>query len=290
MKSIKITLTIFFFSSFFLSCVCEDEPMTPSYGPQEAYDWDERYEEMPTSDSQLHLYLPVDNDTTLTPLILILPGGCYHHYATSNEGTNWVPFILKLGFAAAVLEYNLPWGNPDIPINHVNKVINYLKNTPEFNINSERIGIMGFSAGGHLASLIATQPNKSNRPSFQVLFYPVISMEDKYTNTNIHNDCRELLLGSSPSNSIKEKYSSNLNVDPATPPAFIAVGDKDNTISIANSYSYVEALTKNEVDNTLIIAPNGDHGYMEWVNLTPIRQTLREWLTKQISQDTSPAI
>lgn len=289
MKSLKAILSLFLFSLFLQSCVCEEDPAVPSYGPPEAYDWNERYEETPTSDSQLHLYLPENISTTPTPLILILPGGCYHHYATKYEGTNWVPFILKLGFAAAVLEYNLPWGNPDIPVNHVNKVISYLKDTPDFHIDAEHIGIMGFSAGGHLASFIATQANKNNRPSFQVLFYPVISMEDQYAKTTIHRECREYLLGQSSSNSIKDKYSSNRNVDSDTPPAFIAVGDNDNTISINNSYSYAEALAENNIDHVLFIAPNGDHGYINWVNLTPIRQALREWLTKQIPQDTNPA-
>lgn len=289
MKSIKPILSLLFISLFSFSCVCEGEPEAPSYGPPEEYDWDERYEETPTSDSQLHLYLPENTSATQTPLILILPGGSYHHHATTYEGTNWVPFILKLGYAAAVLEYDLPWGNPNLPINHVNKVISYLKDTPEFHIDAEHIGIMGFSAGGHLASFIATQANKSNRPAFQVLFYPVISMEDQYTKTTIHRECREYLLGQS-SNSIKDKYSSNRNVDSDTPPAFIAVGNSDNTISIDNSYSYVNALNRQNIENTLIIAPNGDHGYMNWVNLTPIRQALREWLTKQIPQDTDTTI
>ncbi len=288
MKSIKPILSLLFISLFSFSCVCEGEPEAPSYGPPEEYDWDERYEETPTSDSQLHLYLPENTSATPTPLILILPGGCYHNYETDYEGTNWVPFILKLGYAAAILEYDLPWGNPNLPIDHINKVINYLKGTPDFHIDAEHIGIMGFSAGGHLASLISTQTIKENRPAFQILFYPVISMEDKYTQTNAHKECREYLLGPSLSNSLKEKYSSNRNVDSDTPPAFIAVGNRDNTISIDNSYSYVNALNKQNIENTLIVAPNGGHGYITWANLTPIRKTLREWLIERLPPINAP--
>ena len=149
---------------------------------------------------------------------------------------------------------------------------------------------MGFSAGGHLASLISTQTDKDSRPAFQVLFYPITSMEDKHTNTFTHKVCRENLLGTSPSSSLKAKYSSYLNIDPNTPPAFIAVGNKDNTVSVENSYAYIDALNQNNIKNTIIIAPKGDHGYIEWSNLTNVRQTLRKWLTDQLSPEENQTI
>ena len=289
MKPLKTTLTVLLLSLLSQACVYEDEFET-SHGSSEKYDWNERYEKTPTPDSKLHLYLPTTPNAAPSPLILILPGGCYAYHAKDYEGTNWVPFVLKSGYAAAVLEYDLPWGNPDSPIDHVNRTISYLKNTSELNIDPEHIGIMGFSAGGHLATLISTQTDKDSRPAFQVLFYPITSMEDKHTNTFTHKVCRENLLGTSPSSSLKAKYSSYLNIDPNTPPAFIAVGNKDNTVSVENSYAYIDALNQNNIKNTIIIAPKGDHGYIEWSNLTNVRQTLRKWLTDQLSPEENQTI
>ena len=283
MKPIEKRICFLFFLLILSSCVCENEPEISVYDTPEEYDWAERYEETPTSDNQLHLFLPAHTSEASLPLILILPGGCYWENTTVEEGINWVPYILKLGYAAAVLEYNFPYGNPEIPIAHVNRTIRYLKSTPEFNINPDNIGIMGFSAGGHLASLISTQAAIECRPSFQILFYPPISMEDKYANTDTHKLCRDNLMGTNAASSLKESYSSNLHIDDNTPPAFIAAGDSDKKISIENAYIYVKELNDHNIRNTFMIAPKGGHGYLTWTNLTNIRQTLREWLTDQLS-------
>lgn len=243
----------------------------------------DKYEEVPTPDKKLHLYMPKERGSEPMPLIIILPGGGYSVH-TPNESYNWVPLCLDAGFAAAVLEYDLPNGEPERTVSHVNRSISYLKSAASLNIDPHSVGVWGFSAGAHLASLVATQADADCRPAFQVLFYPVISMEDDHASTAVHRSTRTNLLGENPPESKKREYSSQLRVDRLTPEAFIAVGDADVVIAPANSSLYAEALDKNDVANVVMIAPGGSHGTGGWSNLDHILQTLQSWLHQRIAK------
>lgn len=126
---------------------------------------------------------------------------------------------------------------------------------PELGV--EKIGIMGSSAGGHLASTAATHFDSETRPDFQILFYPVVTMDKKLT----HGGSRDNLLGKNPSAELVEKYSNEKQVTPQTPPAFIMHSSDDKVVPVENSVNYYLALVKNNVPASLHIYPIGGHGW-----------------------------
>ena len=166
--------------------------------------------------------------------------------------------MLDLGFTIGVLTYNLPHGNPEVPLNDGRAALKYLRdNAEELRINPHRIGVMGFSAGGHLASTIATHLTGSELPAFQILFYPVITMDSRYT----HESSRENLLGSNPSSELVDLYSNELQVTSETPPCYLCWATNDNTVKPINSTKYRSALKKAEVDVTAKTFSSGGHGF-----------------------------
>ncbi len=190
--------------------------------------------------------------------VIICPGGGYAYIAGGYEGSDWAPFYLDLGFTVAVLTYNLPHGNPEVPLNDGRAALKYLRdNAEELRINPNRIGVMGFSAGGHLASTIATHLTSTELPAFQILFYPVITMDSRYT----HAGSRENLLGSNPSRELVDLYSNELHVTSETPPCYLCWATNDNTVKPINSSKYRSALKTAGVDVTVKTFSSGGHGF-----------------------------
>lgn len=125
--------------------------------------------------------------------MVICPGGGYQHLAMNHEGYDWAPFFNNMGIAAIVLKYRMPHGEKDVPISDAEEAIRLVRrNAANWNINPDDVGIMGSSAGGHLASTVATHAAKDARPDFQILFYPVITMMPDITHKGSHDN----LLGS----------------------------------------------------------------------------------------------
>ena len=190
--------------------------------------------------------------------VVACPGGGYSHLAQNHEGYFWAPFFNNLGFAYAVVEYSLPKGNKQIPMNDIKEAFKILKDSAEnWNIKTDKIGIMGSSAGGHLASTMATHPDEECRPAFQILFYPVISLEEDLT----HKGTRKEFLGENPSEKEVREWSNNNNVTASTPPAFIALSSDDKAVNPINSTLYYNALVENSVPAALFIYPEGGHGW-----------------------------
>lgn len=164
--------------------------------------------------------------------VVICPGGGYTHLATGHEGYQWAPFFNELGYAAIVLEYTFPKGDRTLPMSDVEECFKVVADSASvWNISADKIGIMGSSAGGHLASTIATHPAKSCRPAFQILFYPVISLEKGVT----HNGTADGFLGQDAPDSLRREWSNQYNVTAQTPPAFIVLSGDDTTVPPANS-------------------------------------------------------
>lgn len=190
--------------------------------------------------------------------VILIPGGGYAYVAGSYEGSDWAPFYNELGFTAALLTYNLPNGNPEVPLNDGRAALQYLRdNAADLQIRPNLIGVMGFSAGGHLASTIATHLTGSELPAFQVLFYPVISMDSRYT----HAGSRENLLGENPSDELVTLYSNELQVTAETPVAYLCWATNDNTVRPINSTRYKSALKGVGVDVTSKTFSSGGHGF-----------------------------
>ena len=190
--------------------------------------------------------------------VVALPGGGYGGLVFRQGGYDWAPFFNERGIAYIVLHYQLPAGKAERPVNEVKRTFELVRtHASDWNINPENVGIMGFSAGGHLAALAATRPELGICPDFQILLYPVITMEESYTDIG----SRQRLLGDSPSAATVEQYSCEKNVPSGTPPAIILLSSADGVVSPMNAILYYQALLERHVEVTLHAFPSAWHGW-----------------------------
>ena len=215
--------------------------------------------------AELTVYLP-DAKKATGRAVVCCPGGGYTHLAMDHEGHQWATFFNNQGIALIVLKYRMPHGNPQIPISDAEEAMKIVRmNAVEWHIDRNNIGIMGFSAGGHLASTIATHSKGEAAPDFQILFYPVITMDLGYTHKGSHDN----LLGTMAESKKEQKemrrlefeYSNDLQVNRTTPRAFIALSDDDKAVPAANGFNYYQQLYKHDVPASLHIYPTGGHGW-----------------------------
>lgn len=205
--------------------------------------------------------------------VIIVPGGGYSVVVYNGEGVSTAKALADKGIAAFVLKYRLP--NDAImvdkkigPLQDAQQAIKLVRdNADKWGLDRNKIGIMGFSAGGHLASTAAThfeksyidnKENTSLRPDFQILVYPVISM----TNALTHGGSRDNLLGKNPSNDDIDLFSNELQVKSNTPPAYLTHSADDTTVDVDNSIQYFEKLRHNKVEVEMHIYPKGGHGFI----------------------------
>ena len=187
--------------------------------------------------------------------IVACPGGGYAGIATTHEGHDMATWFNTQGITYAVLHYRMPYGKHEIPLSDAHQAIRYMrKNAEKWGI--EQLGIMGSSAGGHLASTAATHFDAETRPDFQILFYPVVTMTD-YT----HQGSKDNLLGKNPSDELVKLYSNELQVTEQTPPAFIMHSSNDDAVPVLNSINYYLALCKHGVWSSMHLYPIGGHGW-----------------------------
>ncbi len=210
-----------------------------------------------TDTAKVRVYLPNKEEAT-GRAVVICPGGGYSHLSMENEGYDWGAFFNNMGIAAIVLKYRLPHGNGEIPVSDAEEAIRLVRrNAANWNINANDVGIMGFSAGGHLASTVATHAAKEVRPDFQILFYPVITMMQDLTHRGSHDN----FLGKNAKKKDERLYSSDMQVSRLTPRAFIALSDDDHAVLPANGVNYYVELYRNDVPATLHVYPSGGHGW-----------------------------
>lgn len=187
--------------------------------------------------------------------IVACPGGGYAGIAVTHEGHDMAAWFNTQGITYAVLHYRMPYGKHEIPLSDVHQSIRYLrKNANQWGIKT--LGVMGFSAGGHLASTAATHFTTDTRPDFQVLFYPVVTMGE-----NTHQGSKDNLLGKNPSDELVRLYSNELQVNAQTPQAFILHSSDDNGVPVSNSVNYYTNLVKHGVPVTMHLYPIGGHGW-----------------------------
>ncbi len=225
--------------------------------------------------------------------VIICPGGGYGALAFSHEGIDVAKRFNAIGVTAFVFKYRLPSDQIMVdkaygPLQDAEQAI-YLvrKYAKKYGIKKNRVGILGFSAGGHFAStLIAhysnlkiSNPEKiSLRPDFGALIYPVISFEE-----SVHTGTMKNLLGSAPADSLKHYFSANKNINKRTPPAFFVHAKDDATVPYANSILMSDALKAEGIDTEVYLYEKGGHGFglinktsdVDWFNL------LAAWLKKE---------
>lgn len=202
--------------------------------------------------------------------IIVLPGGGYRALSDVKEGSAVAEYLNSIGVSAFVLKYRLgpKYGQPNQLLDATRAMRMVRSQTAGWGIDANRIGILGFSAGGHLASTMATHfdsgnPNAteelekvSSRPDIQILIYPVITMGE-FT----HKGSKLNLLGENPSDELIKKYSNELQITKETPPAFIVQGVDDKTVPMENSILYIQSLRKNGVPFEFHLYEHGPHGF-----------------------------
>jgi acetyl esterase/lipase len=207
--------------------------------------------------------------------VVICPGGGYWGLAWDLEGTDIASYLNSIGVAAIVLKYRLPvYGNTvephKAPLMDAQRAMRLVRfNSVKWNINPGKIGIMGFSAGGHLASTLGTHFDYGNktsedsveriscRPDFMILMYPVISFVDADT----HTGSRDALLGENPGKDLLTYYSNELQVHEDTPPAFFVHADNDTGVPVENTLLMYKALRAKKIPAELHILSEGEHGF-----------------------------
>ena len=217
-------------------------------------------------------YYPVPAANASVPAIVVCPGGGYGRLAIDLEGWDVAAWLNRQGIAAFILTYRLPSNeimeDKSIgPLQDVQQAIRIVRRrAAEWKIDPHKIGVMGFSAGGHLAATASTlyeekvypvSDTTSARPDFSVLVYPVISMESGIT----HGGSRDNLIGPDPTAEQARKFSADERVNKETPPAFIVHAADDKTVPPENSINYMQALRKVGVPCELHIYESGGHGF-----------------------------
>ena len=211
--------------------------------------------------------------------IIMCPGGGYSRLAMNHEGHDMAPWLNTQGITYAVLKYRMPNGHHEVPLSDAEQAIRLLReHAAEWGVNPQRVGIMGASAGGHLAASLATlYSSDKTRPDFQILFYPVISMQKGVT----HGGSRKNLIGENPSQELEQKYSLERQVSPRTPQAFIMLSSDDDVVPPINGIGYFLALRDHKVPASLHAYPTGGHGWGFRDSFTYKRQwteELEKWL------------
>jgi acetyl esterase/lipase len=204
--------------------------------------------------------------------VIICPGGGYRHLSIYKEGQKIAEWFNSLGVTAFVLKSRLPndliMKNKSIgPLQDAQEAIRIVRrNAEKWKIDTNKIGIIGFSAGGHLAATLSTQfdekvyqvaDNISARPNFSILMYPVISMQDEIA----HKGSKKYLLGENANSDLVEKYSMDKQVNNNTPKTFIAHATDDKSVPVENSINYYLALKQHQVPVEMHIYENGGHGF-----------------------------
>lgn len=240
------------------------------------------------------VYLPAKRIAT-GQAVVICPGGGYGMLAYDWEGSDIAKWFNSKGIAAVVLKYRLPNSKSNItphltPLMDAQRAIRMTRhNADKWNIKKDKVGIMGFSAGGHLASTAGTHFDEgksdatdsierySSRPDFMILIYPVISM----TKPIMHSGSRDNLIGKTPTEDLAKFYSNELQVTKNTPPTFLVHSTDDKAVPVENSLLFYQALKDNNVPAEMHIYPYGGHGFALAVGkgyLATWTERLADWI------------
>ncbi len=238
------------------------EPMTVPLWPDKAPNGDGSFE---SSAAKMTVHLPKNPGGSA---VVICPGGGYGGLVTGGEGHEIARWLNRHGIAGIVLEYRLPAGRSFVPLLDAQRAIRIVRaNADAWRINSRQVGIMGFSAGGHLASTAATHFDEGNaaandllertscRPDFAVLVYPVVTMGE-----STHGGSRVNLLGADPSPEMIELFSNEKQVSEKTPPMFLAHAVDDEPVPCINSQQLFDALKSAKIPARYLELPSGGHG------------------------------
>lgn len=211
--------------------------------------------------ARMWLYTPSEGTRPNGQAVIVCPGGSYHHLGIFHEGHDVAKYLASQGFSAYVLRYSTSlhrYHYPTMMEDIVWAMEQAIERAPVWAYSAREIGVMGFSAGGHLVGWMGTYyPYPDVRPSFVAMIYPVISMQDSLA----HEYSRKNLLGKKPDEQLLENMSLERHVDATMPPVFLLACDDDPVIKVQNSVIYEQSLTAAGVPHTFEHYPIGGHGF-----------------------------
>jgi acetyl esterase/lipase len=229
------------------------------------------------SDPEITIY-PANETKNTGIAVLICPGGGYVRLAMKHEGYDFAEWFAENGITGVVLKYRMPNHHHQIPLEDAQKAMHILReNAESWHINPNKIGVMGFSAGGHLASTLLTHFDSISRPNFGVLFYAVISFDATLT----HRGSFVTLTGENASEDLINYYSNEKQVKSDTPHVLLFHSNDDKTVNPENSTRFYEALRANHISSSLHIFPSGGHGWGFNTNYTYhqlMKEILLDWV------------
>lgn len=221
------------------------------------------------SEPNLTVYLP-SKELNSGVAVIICPGGGYGIEAMDHEGYEVAEFLQNQGIAGIVLKYRIPFGHSALPLQDAQQAMRLIRyHAVDFGIDPTKIGIAGFSAGGHLASTLSTHYDNGNnestspvaklscRPDFSILLYPVVTFKEEWG----HMGSRENLIGKTNDWNVIQQFCNELHVTKDTPPAFLALADDDSAVKPRNSIEYYMALKREGIPAELHIFKEGGHGF-----------------------------
>ena len=222
----------------------------------EAYE-KEPYRLVNTTKAVLYVY-NADPAKATGQAVVICPGGGYAKLSMDQEGYLMAQWLAKNGIAAFVLEYRLPNGHKEVPLEDTVEAIRVVrKKAKKFNIDPKKVGVMGFSAGGHLAASASNIPAVEERPNFSILFYPVV-IANHYTS---HVGSYRNLLGKGFTQADADEFSMEKLASENTPPTILLLSDDDTTVPAAGAAMYYAALRYHGVKAAMYVFPEGGHGW-----------------------------
>lgn len=207
--------------------------------------------------AELFVYLPAREKNT-GAAVVICPGGGYARQAMQHEGVLFARMLAEKGVAGIILKYRLPNSHHAVPLADAQESMRIVRaNAADWGIDPGKVGIAGFSAGGHLASTLGTHCDSTCRPDFMLLFYPVVTM-----GTYTHKGSRDNLLGDQKNNpDLIALYSNELHVSENTPPTLFLLSDDDKSVPPANSIQMYSVMKEKGVPSSMYIFPEGGHGW-----------------------------
>ena len=210
-----------------------------------------------TTKAQLYVY-NADPAKATGQAVVICPGGGYAKLSMDQEGYLMAQWLAKNGIAAFVLEYRLPNGHKEVPLEDAVEAIRIVrKKAKKWGIDPAKVGVMGFSAGGHLAASVSNIPPVEERPNFSILFYPVV-IANHYTS---HSGSFRNLLGKGFSQADADDFSMDKLASENTPPTILILSDDDTTVPAAGAAMYYAALRYHGVRAAMYVFPEGRHGW-----------------------------
>lgn len=229
----------------------------------------------------LYVYHPAQKNQ-ITTAVLICPGGGYSGLAIDREGYDMAKWYASNGITAGVLKYRMPKGRNTVPLSDAEKAISYIRaHAEEWGIDSQKVGVIGSSAGGHLAASLSTLAADQNRPNFAILYYPVISLEDDLA----HKGSKKNLLGDKQEDKdMVLHYSLQYQVDEKTPKTLILLSEDDRIVPPMNSIVYYQALNKQKIPSSLYMFPYGGHGWGIKYDFS-YYQEVKDLITKWMKQN-----